>query len=150
MNRRSFLGATAGATIAGPEMAQKMAAQNFNVGVPSVGGLANYATSAGKNAMRMMEPDEAIRRAVKLGIVSRETLESLLRDSGLGEVGNPTIYNLDPDLQAAKSFSMTTRIRMQRDRYRDRQVNRFLSPPKNMWDFGRDLLTKGIIKEDAP
>lgn len=150
MNRRSFLGASAGATLAGPDIAAKMVAEQGMIArASSLGGFAPAVHPVGEKAMRLMEPDEAIRRAVRLGIVSRETLESLLRESGMGEVGNPSISNLDPDLQAAKSFSMTTRIRMQRDRYRERQVNRFLSPPKNMWEFGRDLLAKGIIKDDT-
>lgn len=148
MNRRSFLGASAGATIAGPDVARSMAQaiqkQNFASGVGSMG-LAN-STIAG-NAVRMMEPEEAVRKAYQLGVISRETLEKLLQESGLGEP--PGFHNLDPDLQAAKSFSLGARVRMQRERHASRRVDRWISPPKNMWEFGRDLLAKGIVNGDG-
>lgn len=151
IRRRGLLGLIAAAPVAAPAMAQeamKMGAVPANHGL--VGGMLQSGAFATSIAMRMMEPDEAIRKAFKIGIVSRETVEALLRESGLGEVGNPTLCNLDPDLQAAKSFSMATRIRMQRDRYRLRNVDRFLAPPKTMWEFGRDLIAKGLVSEETP
>lgn len=151
VGRRGFLGVLAGAPIAGPAavkqaMGQMAMNSPLTASEPSWG----IAGSSGlmQGAQRMMEPDAAIRKAFRLGLISRETVCKIIAESGLGEGGNTYLHNLDPDLQAVKSFSMSTRFRVQRDRARARSLERFLQPPQNMWEFGRELLSKGIVSGD--
>lgn len=146
LNRRGFFGASAGAAIAGPSMAEDaLRAQMMDQAIYR-GGVVGVAASSA----RMMEPDDAIRKAFKLGLVSRDKLAELLSGQTLAGAGQVvSVYNLDADLQAAKSYSLAARVRMQRERNLDREIARFLAKPKSFWDFGRDLLTNGIIKEDA-
>lgn len=152
MNRRGVLGALVGAPVAGPALVKEAAAQMAfnpepNVGIASgaIGGLMPAATGGQK----WMDPEDALRKAFKLGIVSREKMAELLASMTIGS-GPISIYNLDADLASAKSFSMTARVRMQRERNIDREISRFLAKPKSFWDFGRELVEKGLVSEDRP
>lgn len=150
MNRRGILGMLAAAPVAGPAIAKEAAGKMAYSGSAS-GGLVKYANQIGMAAgERFMEPDAAIRKAFRLGLISRETVSKLIAESGLGESGNTYLHNLDPDLQTVKSFSMSARFRIQRERVRARSLERFLQPPQNMWEYGRELLAKGIVSGDEP
>ncbi|UQS95278.1 hypothetical protein Pam5_62 [Pseudanabaena phage Pam5] len=153
MNRRGFFGVGAGAAVAGPAIAQDMAKsvagqQAFSLNQGSFGGLmAGEATSIGRNFA--IDPETAVRRAFKMGLVSREQLVTMLQGFSLGDGG--AISHLDSDLSANKSFSLATRIRLQRERNKERGVEMWLTQPdrKSVWDMGRELLMKGLISEDA-
>lgn len=152
MNRRGFFGVGAGAAVAGPDIAQQMAQK---IAFAATADAAKVGTSQGvigyaKEAFSI-DPETAVRRAFKMGLVSREQIGALLENGRLSD--SPSIYNLDSDLQAAKSFSLATRIRMQRERSRERGIDRWLDYPerdqRSLWDMGRELLMKGLIPEDA-
>ena len=149
MNRRGIIGAMIGAPIAGPEIA-KNAMQGFASGGIAYSGdmQAMAASGLNKAARCMMEPEDAVRKAYRLGLVPREKLLELLSCMRI-ESGGANVYNLDADLQAMKSFSLAARVRMQRDRNADREIERFLARPRSFWDFGRELLTNGIVKDDT-
>lgn len=151
MKRRGFLGALMAAPVAGPAMAKEVSAQMAINPAPSFG-LASGGIGAIKDTacgQRWMEPEDVLRKAFRLGIVSREKLAELLAGMRISE-GPLTAYHLDADLSAAKSFSMTARVRMQRERNIDREISRFLAKPKSFWDYGRELVEKGLVSEDRP
>jgi hypothetical protein len=151
MKRRGFLGALVAAPVAGPAMAKEAVAQMAFTTAPDFG-LASGAIGAMKDAAcnpRWMEPEEALRKAFKLGIVSREKLAELLATMSIG-AGPISSQFLDPDLIASKSFSMTAKARMQKERNMDREIHRFLAKPKSFWEYGRELVEKGLIGEDTP
>lgn len=151
MNRRGILGALVGAPVAGPALVKEAAAQMALTPAPSAG-LASGAIGsmqAAMNGEKWMDPEDALRKAFRLGLVSREKLAELL--AGMTISGGPAApYNLDADLIAAKSFSMTARVRMQRERNIDREISRFLAKPKSFWDYGRELVEKGLVSENRP
>lgn len=148
MNRRKFFGVSAGAAVAGPEVInQAVAGQPESSSREALydalkGWSAGAQEKGWTNFTHQVEPDEAIRRAFKMGIISRETLIDMANESEM----NSSCYNLDPDLQSAKSFSLDARMRMQRKRNQERGIDRFLSPPKTFWDFGRELVLNGLVK----
>lgn len=153
VGRRGFLGVLAAAPIAGPAAMKEAAAQmaTSQGTVNFAHGLSDKTIGVGGQIGRMMvEPDDAIRKAFRLGIVSREQLGELLSGGSLPGGGGLPLYHLDPDLQAAKSFSTATRFRLQRDRNREREIERFLAKPKSIWDVGRELIENGLISEDRP
>jgi hypothetical protein len=145
MNRRGFFGTSLGAAAAGQSIATDFAKSHFvsasSSGVLGGGNVGNFAMSSG------MDPSEAVRRAFKLGLVSREHLAALVEAGGFIEP--PNQLNLDADLQSAKSFSLATRLRMQRERNSERAVDGFLHQRKSVWDHGRELLTKGLISDES-
>lgn len=149
MNRRGILGAMIGSPIAGPEIA-KNAMQGISLGgFAGSEAVQNTAASGIMLAARsMMEPEDAVRKAYRMGLVPREKLLELLSCMRI-ESSSANAYNLDADLQSMKSFSLATRIRMQRDRNADREIDRFLARPRSFWDYGRELLTNGVVKDDA-
>lgn len=151
MNRRGILGAIVGAPIAGPaivkEAAQSMASGALLGETPAFVNCASQ-TAIGAIGQNIMGPDAAIRKAFKLGLVSRETVSNLLASSGLGESVNTYLHNLDPDLQTSKSLSLSARYRIQRERIQEKAIERFIDPPQSIWEFGRDLLSKRIISGD--
>ena len=151
MRRRGFLGALVGAPIAGPAVAKEAMAQMAINAAPNVG-LARGAIGSMQDvacAQKWVESEDALRKAFKLGIVSREKLAELLAGMRISE-GPLTAYYLDPDLLVAKSFSLSARVRMQRERNIDREITRFLAKPKSFWDYGRELVEKGLVSEDSP
>lgn len=120
MKRRNFLGLLGGAAVAGPSMAKQAAANGieslgvpaipFSPGVP-VGGLA----SAGPISQGGWDPLHEARAdlARLLGMTAAERL----RLKRLQQV-----TTLDPDIAAMRSFSLDAKIRIQRERNVERQL----------------------------
>jgi hypothetical protein len=152
VGRRGFLGLMAAAPVAAPAAIEEMKMQMAQAASLSkgsyIGSAMNIACGAEK-ASSWIEPDDAVRKAFRMGLISREKLLELISAAGpLGYTGGQVL--LDADLVAAKSFSMVAKMRMQEERNRDRQIERFLEKPRNLWDYGRELVEKKLISEDRP
>jgi hypothetical protein len=147
MNRRSILGAIVGAPLAAPQVAKNFAQGQFAQQVGYSGSAQSCIGAVGSINAPWMEPDDAIRKAFRLGLVTRAKVAEMLAQSGMTE--SVSACSLDADLLSAKSFSLAARIRMQRDRNADRSVDRFLDKPKSIWDHGRDLISKGLVSGDV-
>jgi hypothetical protein len=143
VGRRGFLGLMAAVPVVGPEAAQAaMQAQYLNA--PTGGIMAGGFQAAN----RSIDPAGAVRQAFKLGLVSRETIFEHLKGSSLTCNEFPRAHELDADLQAMRSLSLGARLRLQRERNRERTVEAFLDVPKDIWDLGRRMIANGLTPED--
>lgn len=144
VGRRGFLGLLAAAPVAGPAAAQMA---QYSPGVPT-GANSGLVSRGVQTAGRQPEPSSVVRRAFKAGLVSKETLLEHLRGSTLSCNEFPQAHQLDADLQALRSFSLSARVLMQRDRNRDRTVTLFLEEPKDIWALGRQLIEQNLMPDE--
>lgn len=118
MKRRGFLGFIGGAAVAGPSMAKQAMAQGMeamSVGptLSSMGYAINAPISRTDSAVGPTDgPYDAVRWAKRdLARFFGKSAERLLKERLDTHVGY-----LDPDIAVMRSLSLTTKIRMQRDR----------------------------------
>ena len=119
MKRRGFLGFLGGAAVAGPGMAKAAAAQGMeamslgnSTGLLSAVGYAGEAIASNDpypGALHPSDPKHWVQRQLAefMGRTAEELLEQRL---------NTQVHALDPDLAVNRSFSLATKVRMQRDR----------------------------------
>ena len=123
MKRRGFLGFLGGAAVAGPGMVKNAAAQGMeamslgnSTGLLSAGiGYAGEAMQAdplpfsSQGPLHPSDPKHWVQRQLAefMGRSAEELLEQRL---------GTQVHALDPDLAVNRSFSLSTKVRMQRDR----------------------------------
>lgn len=140
MNRRGFMGFLAGGAVAGPAVAQEAL-----VGLSSPGVLASAVPSAdravGINAAssgsRMLSRTAALAR-----VTNDPTLMAMVRKLAEQRIGSITA--LDPDLAANRSFSLATKLRLQRERAIEHNLRQMLDEEeqpiwRKLFDMGIDL-----------
>lgn len=123
MKRRGFLGFLGGAAVAGPGMVKGAAAQGMEamnlgqvsglMGGMSTGGYYSNETDpappSSSSALPPTDPRHWVQRQLTdfLGQTAEDLWEQRLRTQ---------VQSLDPDLAVNRSFSLSTKIRIQRDR----------------------------------
>lgn len=148
MNRRSILGALGISPIAGPAIAGTLSQGHAMPPSSFAPATESFEWAAqGASVPPSIDGKDALLRAYKLGIVSRKQLIKLINYEYNGNVHR--IDGFDPDISSAKSWSKSAKARMQTERDREQRVNDFLNTdPKNLWDYGRALVEKGLISPD--
>lgn len=142
-SRRGFLkmmgAAPLAAPIVGHELVKMQAAQEasalggiYRGGLGAVGG---YATKQTNVPDAEWSPRKAVLAAYKAGLIPKsQIIESLMFE-------RLDSSQLDHDLIAAKSFSLSARYAMQKARHREKAWRDFLddSPKNTIWDMARKL-----------
>lgn len=119
MKRRNFLGFLGGAAVAAPAMAQSAAQSLTTAGLPEGinTSLLNYAAGSSYPGNAPSGPDraaDALKALTRLGMRTQDQHAFYRREVHVG--------GLDADLATFKSFSLSAKISIQRDRNYEREL----------------------------
>lgn len=121
MRRRGFLGFAAGAVVAGPTMAKEMASKAVSDasvlhGLEAIGIDANGLSKAPEVSNATYGAPRALNTLSILRSLTGDQRQELLR--------RQYISGLDPDIASYRSFSMSTKIALQRERQLEQHLAR--------------------------
>jgi len=150
MNRRKFFGVAAVAPIAAKEAVSAATDTSFKGAVQAFGrGAFKFTPGVAMREMDVahtMSYAEMVKQGIKLGIISEEQLRDSLRED-MNNVRRKEDY-LDSDLEAARSFSISAKKHMQRERILDTSVKNFLSDNQGS-NMLRNQLSKAFTRQYA-
>jgi hypothetical protein len=135
MNRRGFLGRMLGGIAVAPVAAQEVLTAGIQ---PALGAFPPLTSDPGPNPISR-ESTRLPRQAAIALIRNTPGMMDMARTMARERAFH--VDRLDPDLAANRAFSLTTKVRIQRERQTERRLAEILDPQERIW---RQFYEKGI------